>query len=153
MPATIPVASHVQLARLPLAMRTPPRRAVPRPTPVATALNATAVRTVVGGSVAARSRLYFVPGDEMRLPRADILSDVLGEKDGVWILRFTSSVLARDVHVSVDGVEGTLSRDRFDLLPGEIQTLTFTTDAALDEAELLGRLRITSLESRLAVGR
>ena len=47
-PATIPVASHVQLARLPRAMRIPPRRAVPRPTPVATALKTTTVRTSVG---------------------------------------------------------------------------------------------------------
>ena len=112
-----------------------------------------AVLTVVGGSVAARTRLYFVPGDEMRLPRAEILSDVLGGNDGVWVLGFTSSVLAMDVRVRVDGVEGTLSRDRFDLLPGEIHTLTFTTDAPLHEAELLERLRITSLESILSEGR
>lgn len=112
-----------------------------------------AVLTVVGGSVVARSRLYFVPAAEMRLPRADILADVLGDKDGVWVLAFTSAVLARDVRVSVDGLEGRLSRDRFDLLPGEIFTLTFTTDEPLDEAELLERLRITSMEGVLSEGR
>jgi beta-mannosidase len=62
---------------------------------------------------------------------------------GGYDIDLTSTRLAKSVFISCAGVEGLFSDNYFDLLPGVVKRVTFSTEA--ETGDIRGKLRIISL--------
>jgi beta-mannosidase len=95
-----------------------------------------------GAAQLSRNLAYLAPTKEVHLKQAQLKVDTSGA-DGKYIVRITSPVLARSVYISLGSLDGQVSDNYFDLLPGETHEITITSAASLDE--LKSQLHVMSL--------
>ncbi len=100
-------------------------------------------RVMVADSVIAGNLYYFLPAKELKLPEVKITQEIESFEDG-YIIRLTSDRLAKNVFLSLNG-DGFFSDNYFDLLPGEIRTITCRT--SLEPAKFNQNLKITCLQN------
>ena len=93
---------------------------------------------IVAGKTVSSNVLFVAPTKDVRLPPAEIKSELDGTR-----LRLSSPVLARSVWVSFGSLEATPSDNYFDLLPGQPVEITITAAASADE--LRKNLKVMSL--------
>jgi beta-mannosidase len=84
-----------------------------------------------------RDLLYFARPKHQRLPDPQITTQVQRDGDDL-VITVAAKNLARDVHLWFEGVEGRMSDDFFDLLPGESRVVRFTPAAPLTTVPRLG---------------
>jgi beta-mannosidase len=101
----------------------------------------------VGGAEVSRNVLYLAPTKQVKLPPAKIQSG-LTQDHGLYRFKLSSSVLARDVYVTLGDLDGKISDNYFDLIPGEPAEITITSTATL--AEIQKQLKVVSLTDALA---
>ncbi len=99
------------------------------------------------GAQLSRNLLYIAPTKEIHLKPAN-LSITTSGANGIYKIRVTSPVLARDVYLSLGAIGAKLSDNYFDILPGETIEITATTNATL--AELKAQLKVVSLTDAFA---
>jgi beta-mannosidase len=97
---------------------------------------------IVDNKPASSNSLFFLSPKSLELPSPQITSDLTGA-NGVFHLRLSSNVLARDVYISTGSFDATYSDNYFDLLPGETVTIELKSAATLDQ--LRPALKVTSL--------
>jgi len=86
---------------------------------------------------------YFTQAKNLELPEPDIQYELKQQGNQITV-RLTTDVLARNIRLQFEGVEGRFSDNYFDLLPGEFKTVSFEP---VDYADLEGeRLKIKSLQ-------
>ncbi len=93
---------------------------------------------IVGGKTVSSNLLFMAPTKDVKLPQAQIKSELDGTR-----LRLSSPVLARSVWVSFGSLEATPSDNYFDLLPGQPVEITIAGAASTDD--LRKNLKVMSL--------
>ncbi len=93
---------------------------------------------IVAGKTVSSNLLFVAPTKDVRLPPAQIKTELEGTR-----LRLSSPVLARSVWVSFGSLEATPSDNYFDLLPGQPVEMTITGGAGADD--LRKNLKVMSL--------
>jgi beta-mannosidase len=101
----------------------------------------------VGGKQVSSNLLLLAPTKDVRLPKAEIKSDLSGA-GGQYRLRLSSPVLARSVWISFGDLEAKPSDNYFDLLPGQQADISVTTAASAEE--LRKNLKVMSLVDAFA---
>jgi beta-mannosidase len=101
----------------------------------------------VNSTTVSRNLVYLAPIKEVHLIPAPLKSEVQ-QKSGRYVIRVTSPVLARSVHLSFGGIDVKVSDNYFDILPGESVEITAETKASLDE--LKSQLKAISLTDAFA---
>jgi beta-mannosidase len=96
----------------------------------------------VGGKSESTNLYFFLPSKGLELPAPQVTSDLRGT-NGIFQLRLSSNVLARDVYVSAGSLDVTYSDNYFDLLPGESVTIKLKSPATLEQLRLA--LKVNSL--------
>ncbi|MEJ2187034.1 MAG: hypothetical protein P8Z36_14045, partial [Gemmatimonadota bacterium] len=91
-----------------------------------------------------RNLLYFVRPKHQRLPDPGLTTQVRRDGDDL-VITVAARALARDIHLWFDGVDGHMSDDFFDLLPGESRGVRFTPAASL---EVIPHLGVETLRER-----
>ena len=99
------------------------------------------------GSQLSRNLLYIAPTKEIQLKPAKLSITTIGT-NGIYKIRVTSPVLARDVYISLGAIDAKLTDNYFDILPGETAEINATTNATL--AELKAQLKVVSLTDAFA---
>jgi beta-mannosidase len=102
-----------------------------------------------GGAQISRNIAYLAPVKEIHLKPAQLRVQVTGA-NGSYKVRITSPVLARSVYLSFGSLDGTVSDNYFDLLPGETTEITVNSAASLDA--LKAQLKVISLTDAFAGG-
>jgi len=102
---------------------------------------------IVDGKQVSSNLLYFVPTKEVRLPQAQINTELTKNADA-YRLHLSSNVLARSVYVSFGDMNIALSDNYFDLIPGQPVDLAVTSSAPLEQ--LRGKLKVISLVDAFA---
>ncbi|MBN2416437.1 glycoside hydrolase family 2 protein [bacterium] len=95
-----------------------------------------------GGRVLASRTWLFVKPLHLRLPAAEITTDITSCREG-YRIRLRSETYARAVYLRCDGVPGRFTDNYFDLLPGEEREVILRSDVR--GVNLKARLRIVSL--------
>jgi beta-mannosidase len=95
-----------------------------------------------GSEVVSENVTYFSAPKELQLEKPDYRMEVKKVKGG-YDIDLTSTRLAKSVFISCAGVEGLFSDNYFDLLPGVVKRVTFSTEA--ETGDIRGKLRIISL--------
>jgi beta-mannosidase len=108
-----------------------------------------ATDVAVNGAQLSRNIAYLAPTKEVHLQPAALKVETTGA-NGVYKIRVTSPVLARDVYLSFGDLDVKLSDNYFDLLPGETGEITVTSAATL--AALKAQLKVISLTDAFALG-
>jgi len=103
----------------------------------------------VGGAQISRNIAYLAPVKEIHLKPAQLKVQVTGA-NGSYKVHITSPVLARSVYLSFGSLDGTVSDNYFDLLPGETTEITVNSAASLDS--LKAQLKVISLTDAFAGG-
>jgi beta-mannosidase len=109
-----------------------------------------------GIEMAPQNLIYLAPTKEVRLKPAALKVDVAQEKSkvsfsgdiGNYLVRITSSVLARDVYLSFGDLDVKVSDNYFDLLPGETVEIGVSSTASLDD--LKSQFHVISLTDAFA---
>lgn len=94
------------------------------------------------GNVISSNLIYLAPTFEIHLPPAPLKSELTKAADGYHV-KVTSPVLARDVYVSFGNLDGDVSDNYFDLLPGQTAEVLIKSNA--DENALRSNLKVISL--------
>jgi beta-mannosidase len=97
----------------------------------------------VEGRQLSRNLVFFNAMHDLELPVAPKIESSLTEVAGGYRLVLKTTALARNVEVSLGGLDGQMSDNYFDLLPGESITILLNSSATLDQ--LQSRLKIRSL--------
>ena len=86
----------------------------------------------INNHIISQKNYYFTEPKNLILPRPKIVSkfDRIGKS---WKITLKTDVLAKDVYLNFDGIEGFFSDNYFDLLPGKTKQLTFTPKNNLTE--------------------
>jgi beta-mannosidase len=91
------------------------------------------------GTVLAEDLLYFRPVKDLTLPRARPTA-MVKDLGSTFAIALSSSMLAKNLYIDVDGIGGVFSDNYFDLLPGMPAVVRFTpttpASAAAIEASL-----------------
>ncbi len=74
---------------------------------------------------------YFVSPGELELPRPNIRANI-AQCNGGYKINLISSVLAKNVYLSVKHTDGFFDDNYFELLPGKTKTVTFMTSNEYD---------------------
>jgi len=97
-------------------------------------------RLLEGDTVVADNLLYFVRPKDLELPRAHVSARL--ERDGaVGRLRLSSDVLAKNVHLTVPGVEAFFADNFFDLLPGREKVVRVEFEREIAEQDVTVQVR------------
>jgi beta-mannosidase len=102
-----------------------------------------------GQTELSRNLIYLGPTKEIRLKPAALKVETVTVAGKIKI-RVSSPVLARSVYLSFGNLDGKLSDNYFDVLPGETQEIVFTTKATLDAVK--SQLRAVSLVDSFVSG-
>ncbi len=96
----------------------------------------------VDGSVVSRNLIYLEPTKQVELMPANVQTQLT--KDGSdYRLTLSSSVLARDVYVTLGDLDAEVSDNYFDLLPGEPEVISIHGRATLEQVK--NQLKVISL--------
>ena len=103
----------------------------------------------IDGKPLSSNTVYFAPTKlvQAQLPPEPIQTELSG-KNGTYTLKLSSSGLARSVYVSFGDLDATFSDNYIDLLPGEPQTITITSNAEADA--LRTSMKVVSLGEAFA---
>ena len=104
---------------------------------------------MAGGKTVSRNLLYFRETKDVRLEPAT-LETAVSRMEGGYRVRVGAKVLARDVYVETGSVDGKVSDNYFDVLPGEVVEIEVKT--AAPEAEFRKALHVMSLTDAFAAG-
>jgi beta-mannosidase len=85
-------------------------------------------RLLDGDQPVGENLLYFVMPKDLHLPEPQVEVEVVERRDG-WALVLTSSVLAKNVYLSIPGAEVHFSDNYFDLMPGGTKIVELRSDA------------------------
>ena len=85
---------------------------------------------------------YFVPPKEMQLSKPNIDISIKKEKD-YFLIHLKTNILAKNIHLSIDGSDAEFNNNYFDLMPGEDEIIQCKTLVSLEE--LKTKLKIESL--------
>jgi beta-mannosidase len=97
----------------------------------------------IAGQTVSRNHVFFDTTRNLALPVKPAVQTNISGSGGDFVLTLRSPVLARDVYLSFDDLEVTLSDNYFDLLPGEEVSIHLKTSASLEQ--LQRALKTTSL--------
>ena len=89
-----------------------------------------------------RNYLYFVSPKELDLAQPNIESKLIRTSEG-WVIEVRTDRLAKNVFLTMEGQEGQFSDNYFDLLPGEMVSVSFRAEESQRREQ--GRLVIVSL--------
>ncbi|HEV2763688.1 MAG TPA: glycoside hydrolase family 2 protein, partial [Pyrinomonadaceae bacterium] len=98
----------------------------------------------VAGKVVSANTHFFRPYKELSMPPATVSAEVTAAR-GASVITLTTGRLARAVHLSAGGLDGTFSDNYFDLLPGRRVSVTFRPRSRVTTEEFRKRLRVRSL--------
>ena len=101
-------------------------------------------RLTAAGAVLSSDVHLFAPFKDLALPDPEIEIEWTPSEGGARIA-VSSSSFAKDVSLSIPGVDGRFSDNYFDLLPGEAKTVDFRPARAEDIGLIDGRLQARSL--------
>ncbi len=104
---------------------------------------------MAGGKTVSRNLLFFRETKDVRLEPAR-LETTVSPMGGGYRVRVAAKVLARDVYVETGSVDGKVSDNYFDVLPGEVVEIEVKT--AAPEAEFRKALHVMSLTDAFAAG-
>ena len=104
----------------------------------------------IGGGAYSENSVFFKPFKELALAPAKFTTTTGDVGRGDTVIKLQADRLARGVHLSAEGLEGTFSDNFFDLLPGDIASVTFRPAGRVTKGELLRRLRVRSLADAFA---
>ena len=93
--------------------------------------------------VGSTNNFYFTKPKFLQLVSPKITTST-SKLDNKWEFSLLSTTLAKDVFLSIEGVEGNWSNNYFDLLPGREKTVTFKTNLKIETDKL--KLNILTLE-------
>ena len=95
------------------------------------------------GENIAKNNFYFTKPKFLLLVSPKITTST-SKLDNKWEFSLLSTTLAKDVFLSIEGVEGSWSNNYFDLLPGREKTVTFKTNLKIETDK--PKLNILTLE-------
>ena len=95
-----------------------------------------------GKQQVARNILFFAKPLEINLPTTHLTTEIVADRTG-YIVRISSSTLARDVAMSFGDLDAEPSDNYFDLLPGETVSVHIVSKSSL--ASLKASMRVMSL--------
>lgn len=101
----------------------------------------------VDGKTVSSNLLYFVPKKEIRLPAAQIETELSSGGTG-YRLRLSSKALARSVYVTFGNLDVQLSDNYFDLIPNQAVEITIQSKAGLEQ--LKQSMKVISLVDAFA---
>ena len=106
---------------------------------------------LIGGGAYSKNSVFFKPFKELALAPAKVTATTTaGVGRGDVIVTLKTDRLARGVHLSAEGLEGTFSENFFDMMPGDTALVLFRASRRVSAAELSGRLRVRSLADAFA---
>ncbi|HWS89576.1 MAG TPA: glycoside hydrolase family 2 protein [Pyrinomonadaceae bacterium] len=124
--------------------------------PVATLLKGQDPRRVflhceltANGRPVSSNALYFRPFKDLQLPAPNVAAQVARAGREVAVTLSTDR-LARAVHLSAEGLEGSFAENFFDLLPGRKVTVSFRGKRPVSADDLRRRLRVRTLSDAFA---
>jgi beta-mannosidase len=94
-----------------------------------------------GDGILAEDLLYFRPVKDLALPQASVSTTVKNLGDA-FAIGLSSPVLAKNLYVSFDNVDGTFSDNYFDLLPGKPTVIRFKPARAVSAKTLESSLQL-----------
>jgi len=104
------------------------------------------VRLMDGSETLSENLLYFRPVKNLALPETRIDSRLKALGKGEYALALTAPALVKNLLVSLEGHDATLSDNYFDLLPGETRIIQIMTSAALSEPEATKALTLMHMK-------
>jgi beta-mannosidase len=107
---------------------------------------------LAGGKVVSSNTLFFRPFKDLPLAAPNV-STVVARTRGLTTVTLSTDRLARAVHLSAEGLEGSFGDNFFDLLPGQKVTVAFRGDRPFTAEELRRRLRVRTLSDAFAAKR
>jgi beta-mannosidase len=105
---------------------------------------------LVGGGAASSNAFFFRPFKELKLPAPNVTAQVERGWQSATRVSLSTDRLARAVHLSAEGLEGSFSDNFFDLLPGQKVSVEFRARRAVRPEELRRRLRVRTLSDAFA---
>jgi beta-mannosidase len=101
------------------------------------------------GRAVSSNTLFFRPFKDLSLPAPNVSTQVSGKR-GATVVALSTDHLARGVHLSAEGLEGSFADNFFDLVPGQKVTISFRGRRNLSPDELRRRLRVRTLSDAFA---
>jgi beta-mannosidase len=101
----------------------------------------------MNGKEISRNLVYLAPVKQVELKPADLKVETTGDK-GIYKVKISSAVLARDVYLSFGDLDAKVSENYFDILPGETAEITVSSTATL--AAIKGSMNVISLTDAFA---
>jgi beta-mannosidase len=102
-----------------------------------------------GGRAVSSNNVYFRPFKDLSLPAPNVAAQVLRTR-GATFVTLSADRLARAVHLSAEGLEGSFAENFFDLLPGQKVSVVFRGARPFAADELRRRLRVRTLSDAFA---
>jgi beta-mannosidase len=102
-----------------------------------------------GGAAVSSNSVYFRPFKDLSLPAPEVAAQVSRAR-GATLVTLSTDRLARAVHLSAAGLEGSFAENFFDLLPGRKVTVAFRGARPVTAGELRRRLRVRTLSDAFA---
>jgi beta-mannosidase len=87
---------------------------------------------------------FFKPAKELNLPRPSIEATVTKSASG-FKLSLQSDILAKNVNLSTEKIEGFFTDNYFHLIPGQAVEVEFQAKERMELAEFKNELTVTSL--------
>ena len=97
------------------------------------------------GTVLATNTHYFAAPKQINLPPSAIKATWKMLTDSTFQLTLKSKTLARDINLTLAASDGFFEDNYFDLLPGEVKTVTFRSAGPASARKLRQELRLQSL--------
>jgi beta-galactosidase/beta-glucuronidase len=94
----------------------------------------------LGRRILSRNTLYFEPVKNLHLEKPLIKKSIRATADG-YSITLSADRLAKNVYLSVDQ-KGAFSDNFFDLMPGEVHTISFVTTLRSDTFDACGYILI-----------
>jgi beta-mannosidase len=101
---------------------------------------------LAGGSALSSNTLFFRPFKDLSLPAPNVSTQVTRTR-GAAVVTLSTERLARAVHLSAEGLEGSFADNFFDLLPGRKVTVNFRSARPVSADELRRRLRVSAVNA------
>ncbi|HEX8151026.1 MAG TPA: glycoside hydrolase family 2 protein [Pyrinomonadaceae bacterium] len=102
-----------------------------------------------GGRAVSSNAVYFRPFKDLSLPAPQVSAQVSRAR-GETSVTLSTDRLARAVHLSAEGLEGSFAENFFDLLPGRKVTVAFRGKRPVTADGLRRRLRVRTLSDAFA---
>ena len=104
---------------------------------------------LAGAGVVSSNTLFFRPFKDLSLPAPNVSTQVARTR-GATAVTLSTDRLARAVHLSAEGLEGSFADNFFDLLPGRKVSVEFRARRPVSPDDLRRRLRVRTLSDAFA---